>query len=53
MPYSLEAVDKQTGKKRKVKEKQKLMRELRVIESCVNILYVPFVKGAFNFLEIT
>ena len=29
------------------------MRELRVIESCVQILHVPFAKGTHNFEDIT
>ena len=29
------------------------MRELRVIESCINILHVPFAKGIFCFSDIT
>ena len=41
------------GKKRGVQEKQKLMRELRVIESCVNILHLPFASGEFDFDKIT
>jgi len=28
------------------------MRELRVIESCVNILHIPFANGVFSFQEI-
>lgn len=52
MPYDLDYVAENTGKKKTVKEKQKLMRELRVIESCVNILHIPFAKGVFSFSEI-
>ena len=52
-PYSMEANDKIKSKMRKVKEKQKLMRELRVIESCVQILYLPFATGVFNFNKMT
>ena len=29
------------------------MRELRVIESCVQILHLPFATGVFNFKEMT
>jgi RIH domain len=29
------------------------MRELRVIESLVEILHVPFASGAFNFVNMT
>lgn len=28
------------------------MRELRVIESCINILHVPFAKGVFSFADM-
>ena len=47
LPYSLEANEIVMGRERRKKEKQKIMRELRVIESCVQILYVPFANGAF------
>ena len=53
MPYSLEMVALTTGKKRRLQERQKLMRECRVTEACVNILYLPFAtEGLFNFMEI-
>ena len=47
LPYSLEANEIVMGRERRKKEKQKIMRELRVIESCVQILYVPFANGTF------
>ena len=53
MPYNLQFVAKTSGKKRTVKEKQKLMRECRVIECCVNILHIPFAKRVFKFNKIT
>ena len=52
-PYSLELNEIIMGRKRRVQEKQRLVRELRVIESCVQILHVPFAKGAFIFSKIT
>ena len=29
--------------------KQKMMRELRVIEACVDILHAPFASGAYDY----
>ena len=51
-PYSMEANDKINGRLHKVKEKQKLMRELRVVESCVQILYLPFITKVNDFAKI-
>ena len=36
-----------------MQEKQQLMRDLRVIESCVQILHVPFAKLVFDFRKLT
>jgi len=33
--------------------KQKIMRELRVIECLVDILHVPFACGAFEYVKLT
>jgi len=32
--------------------KQKICRELRVVEACVDILHSPFASGSFKYLEI-
>lgn len=32
--------------------KQKIMRELRVIEACVDILHAPFACGSFNYKDL-
>ena len=32
--------------------KQKIMRELRVIEACVDILHAPFACGSLNYNEL-
>lgn len=52
MPFSLEVNRIYTDRKRRLQEKQKLTRELKVIEACVQILYIPFAKGAFDFAKI-
>ena len=52
-PYSLEVTEVIMGRRRRRQEKQRLVRELRVIEACVPILHVPFAKGAFVFRNIT
>ena len=51
-PYSMEANDKIKSKVRILKEKQKLMREMRVIEQCVQILHVPFAANVFSFKDM-
>ena len=48
-PYSLKSNDEFERKKRNREVKQKYMRELRVIECLVEILYVPFGSGNFVF----
>ena len=53
MPYSLKVNEIIMGRRRRVQEKQRLVRELRVIESCVQIIHLPFARGSFNFREIT
>ena len=35
------------------KNKQKTMRELKVIEACINILFLPFATKSFDFEKIT
>ena len=52
-PYTLELNEIIQGHKRRVQEKQRLVRELRVIEQCVQILHIPFAKGTHDFKEIT
>ena len=52
-PYSLKEFEVIMGRKRRVQAKQRLVRELRVIESCIQILHIPFAKKAFKYREIT
>jgi hypothetical protein len=52
-PYSLKVREIQNGKKKAMCEKQKLMRELRVIEAVVQILHIPFATKIFDFSQIT
>ena len=51
-PYSLKSNDEFSRKQRTRRIKQKYMRELRVIECIVDLLYIPFACGAFNFEQI-
>lgn len=48
-PFSIEVNDSVTAKMLLKRQKQKLMRELRVIESCVQILHLPFALKIFRF----
>ena len=52
MPFSLEVNDLYISKARKRLQKQKIMRELRVVEQCVDILHTPFASGNFKFKEL-
>ena len=51
-PYSLKSNDEFARIQRTRRIKQKYMRELRVIECIVDLLYMPFACGAFNFEQI-
>jgi len=51
-PYSLKSNDEFARKQRNLQIKQKYMRELRVVECIVDILYMPFASGAFTFEKI-
>ena len=52
-PYSLKSNDEFERKVRNRAMKQKYMRELRVIECVVDLLYMPYASGAFDFIQIT
>lgn len=52
LPYSLKNNDEFARKNRLKQIKQKFMREMRVIECLVDILYMPFASGAFEFTAI-
>jgi hypothetical protein len=51
-PFSLVVNDKFDAIEKKRMQKQKIMRELRVVEQCVDILHTPFATGNFNFTQI-
>ena len=51
-PFSLVVNDKFDAIEKKRMQKQKIMRELRVVEQCVDILHTPFATGNFNFKNI-
>lgn len=51
-PYSLKSNDEFARKQRNLQVKQKFMREMRVVECIVDLLYMPFASGAFSFEKI-
>ena len=52
-PFSIKSNDNFTAVQMRIAYKQKIMRELRVIECLVEILHIPFACGAFNFTKMT
>jgi hypothetical protein len=51
-PFGGDSDDMQSVIQNKKLLKQKICRELRVIEACVDILHAPFACGSFNFREL-
>jgi len=41
------------AKRRKLQERQKIMRQLMVIEVLVDIIYYPFASGLYNLKQLT
>jgi len=50
--FSKDENDKQLKKKENLQMRQKLMRELYVVESLIHIIYLPFSHGDFNLQQI-
>lgn len=53
VPFSIKSNDSLSAKMDRLAIKQKIMRELRVIECLVDILHVPFACGAFEYVKLT
>ena len=51
--FSKEDNDMLVMKERNFKLRQKLMRELYIVESLIHIIYLPFSKGEYNLAQLT